>query len=65
LSFWTSWLLIKAGHLVTNLSRDDFEVSENGTLQEIRDFDAPHKIDTIPVTAPKDKSTVKIGVPLL
>jgi VWFA-related protein len=45
----------KAGHLVTNLSRDDFEVSENGTLQEIRNFDAPHKIDTIPVTAPKDK----------
>jgi VWFA-related protein len=45
----------KAGHLVTNLSRDDSEVSEDGTLQEIRNFDAPHKIDTIPVTAPKDK----------
>jgi len=45
----------KAGHMVTNLSRDDFQVSENGTPQEIRNFDAPHKIDTIPVTAPKDK----------
>jgi VWFA-related protein len=45
----------KAGHLVANLSRDDFEVSENGALQQIRNFEAPHKIDTIPVTAPKDK----------
>ncbi len=45
----------KTGNLVTNLSRDDFKVSENGTPQEIRNFDAPHKIDTIPVTAPKDK----------
>jgi len=45
----------KAGRLVTNLSRDDFEVSENGVSQEIRNFDAPHTIDTIPVTAPKDK----------
>jgi len=45
----------KAGHLVTNLSRDDFQVTENGTLQDIRNFDAPHKTDAIPVTAPKDK----------
>jgi len=45
----------KAGNLVTNLSRDDFEVSENGVQQEIRNFDSPHKIETIPVTAPKDK----------
>jgi VWFA-related protein len=45
----------KAGNLVTNLSRDDFEVLENGVHQEIRNFDAPHKVDTIPVTAPKDK----------
>jgi VWFA-related protein len=45
----------KAGNLVTNLSRDDFEVSENGTPQEIRNFDAPHKIDTIPVSAPRDR----------
>ena len=45
----------EAGHLVTNLGRDDFEVSENGVQQEIRNFDSPHKIDMIPVTAPKDK----------
>jgi VWFA-related protein len=45
----------KAGNLVTNLSRDEFKVSENGVLQEIRNFDAPHKVDMIPVTAPKDK----------
>jgi VWFA-related protein len=45
----------KAGNLVANLSRDDFEVSENGVPQEIRSFDAPHKIDTIPVTPPKDR----------
>jgi VWFA-related protein len=43
------------GNLVTNLSRDDFKVSEKGVPQEIRNFDVPHKIDTIPVTAPKDK----------
>ena len=45
----------KAGHLITNLNREDFQVSESGVPQEIRNFDAPHKIDTIPVTAPKDK----------
>src|ERR1700677_824142 len=45
----------KAGNLVTNLGRDDFEVSENGVQQEIRNFDSPHQVDTIPVTAPKDK----------
>jgi VWFA-related protein len=45
----------KTGNLVTNLSRNDFDVSENGVPQEIRNFDAPRKIDTIPVTAPKDK----------
>jgi VWFA-related protein len=45
----------QTGNLVTNLSRDDFKVSENGIPQEIRNFDASHKIDTIPVTAPKDK----------
>jgi VWFA-related protein len=45
----------KAGNPVTNLSRNDFEVSENGVRQEIRNFDAPHTVDTIPVTAPRDK----------
>jgi VWFA-related protein len=45
----------KAGRLVTNLSRDDFQISENGVAQEIRNFDAPYKIDEIPVTAPKDR----------
>jgi VWFA-related protein len=45
----------KAGHLVTNLTRDDFTVSENGAPQDIRNFDAPHQVDTIPVVAPKDK----------
>ena len=45
----------QAGNVVTNLSRNDFEVFENGIPQEIRNFDAPHKIDTIPITAPKDK----------
>jgi VWFA-related protein len=45
----------QTGNLVTNLSRDDFSVSENGVPQEIRNFDASHKVDTIPVTAPKDK----------
>jgi len=45
----------KSDRLVTNLTKDDFEVSENGVPQEIRNFDAPHAVDTIPVTAPKDK----------
>jgi VWFA-related protein len=45
----------KAGHVVSNLSRDDFQVSENGVPQDIRNFDSPHKVDDIPVTAPKDK----------
>ncbi len=45
----------KAGNLVSNLNRDDFEVLENGIPQEIRNFDAPHRVDTIPVDAPKDK----------
>ncbi len=45
----------KAGHLVTNLTRDDFTASENGMPQDIRNFDAPHQVDTIPATAPKDK----------
>jgi VWFA-related protein len=45
----------KAGNLVPDLNRDDFDVSENGVPQEIRNFDAPHKVDTIPVDAPKDK----------
>jgi VWFA-related protein len=45
----------KAGHLVTNLTQDDFTVSENGAPQNIRNFDAPHQVDTIPVAAPKDK----------
>jgi VWFA-related protein len=45
----------KAGHLVTNLTRDDFAVSENGVPQDIRNFDAPHEVDAIPVAAPKDK----------
>lgn len=45
----------KAGHLVTNLSRDDFEVSENGVPQEIKNFDAPHEVGSIPLTAPRDK----------
>jgi VWFA-related protein len=44
----------KAGNLVTNLNRDDFEITENGVAQEIRDFGAPHKADTVPVTAPTD-----------
>lgn len=44
-----------AGNVVTNLGRDDFEVFEDGVLQEIRNFEAPHKIDTIPATAPKDQ----------
>jgi VWFA-related protein len=45
----------KAGHLVTNLTKDDFAVSENGVPQNIRNFDTPHEVYTIPVTAPKDK----------
>jgi VWFA-related protein len=45
----------KAGHLVTNLTRDDFAVSENGVSQDIRSFDAPHEVNSIPVAAPKDK----------
>ncbi len=45
----------QAGNVVTNLNRDDFDVSENGVPQEIRNFDAPHKINSIPITAPKDK----------
>src|ERR1700733_3894054 len=45
----------KSGNLVANLNRDDFQVSENGVRQEIRNFDSPHRVDTIPVTAPKDK----------
>jgi VWFA-related protein len=45
----------KSDHLVTNLTKDDFEVTENGAPQEIRNFDAPHQIDTVPITAPKDK----------
>jgi len=45
----------KSGNLVANLNRDDFQVSENGVRQEIRNFDAPHKLDTIPVAAPTDK----------
>ena len=45
----------KSGNLVANLSRDDFQVSENGVRQEIRKFDAPLKVDTIPIAAPTDK----------
>ena len=45
----------KSGRLVTNLTKDDFEVLENGAPQEIRNFDTPHAIDQIPITAPKDK----------
>jgi VWFA-related protein len=45
----------KADNLVSNLNRDDFEVSENGVPQEVRDFEAPHKVDTIPIAAPTDK----------
>jgi VWFA-related protein len=45
----------KAGNLVTNLHRDDFEVLENGVAQDIRNFDGPRKSETIPVTAPKDR----------
>jgi VWFA-related protein len=45
----------KAGHLVTNLTKDDFAVSENGVPQDIQNFEAPHDVETIPVEAPKDK----------
>jgi VWFA-related protein len=45
----------KAGRVITNLTKDDFQVSENGAVQDIRNFDAPHAIDNIPATAPKDK----------
>lgn len=45
----------KAGHLVTNLTRDDFTISENGVPQDIRNFETPHEVDTIPATAPRDK----------
>ena len=45
----------KAGHVVTNLTQDDFEVAENGVPQQIRNFDAPGKLGSLPVNAPKDK----------
>lgn len=46
----------KKGNVVTNLGRDDFSVYENGTLQQIRNFEAPPERQPIPLTAPKDKS---------
>lgn len=45
----------KSGKVVTNLTQDDFEVTENGVLQNIRDFDSPRRIESIPVTAPRDR----------
>jgi VWFA-related protein len=46
----------KKGNVVTNLGRDDFSVYENGTLQQIRNFEGPPERHPIPVTASKDKS---------
>lgn len=45
----------RADNVVTNLRCDDFEVLENGVQQEIRNFEAPRKSDTVPAIATKDK----------
>jgi hypothetical protein len=37
------------------LDRSDFFIYQNGTEQDIRDFDTPKKMSSIPEKAPKDK----------
>lgn len=44
----------RTGKVVTNLTKDDFSVYENGVLQVVRDFGAPDERPAIPAEPVKD-----------
>jgi len=46
----------RAGKTVTNLTKDDFTVYENGVRQTVRDFSAPAERPSIPAAPVKDRN---------